>query len=440
MSNYKFSRTLLAVFVLLFFSIATVIWFFVGGAQSSYVISPTKYQFRYIDDTPMGGNSHGRVYTNEKGDVVLECTLGNDYRWPFCEVAISVSPSVTRGIDLKNYHSMIIKASYKAPVPDQRLRVYLRNYNDAYSSTDDPVSLKFNGIEYNPTEDSSEIVLPLNSFQVLSWWISDLDVPLEHAGPDLSNISLIEIATGSAPTLGKHELVIESVRFEGSMVTEAGLFRTLTFIWLVTATVLLAGKYWQSRQVYKLEKQRANRLKAINKALKQQSETLSIMATTDALTGLRNRMDIYSDLDKTLGTAGRQKCTALCLDIDHFKKINDTFGHEMGDKLLVCTAHVLRDAVSSSDVVVRWGGEEFVVFCPNRNLAQASFLAEKIRSAFEGYDWPHEDVLTCSIGVSSIREGSIAAMIADADDALYRAKQCGRNRVEVFAGSFTTTV
>ncbi|USH04114.1 GGDEF domain-containing protein [Grimontia kaedaensis] len=428
------------MFVLLFFSVATVVWFFIGGAQSSYVISPTEFQFRYIDDTPMGGNTKGRVYTKDDGSVALECELGSAYRWPFCEVAISLSPSVTHGIDLANYHSMIIEAAYKAPAPDQRLRVYLRNFNDAYSITEDPVSMKFNGIEYNPTEEMSEIVLPLNSFQVLSWWISDLDIPLEHAGPDMSNISLIEIATGSAPTVGKHELTIKNIRFEGVMVTEAGLFRSLTFIWLATATVLLAVKYLQSRRVYDLERRRANRLKAINTALKQQSETLSIMATTDALTGLRNRMDIYPELEKALASTDGKNCTALCLDIDHFKKINDTYGHDMGDRLLICTAEVLRESVSTSDVIIRWGGEEFVIFCPNRNLAQASFLAEKIRAAFETTDWPHDAELSCSVGVSSMREGSIAAMIADADDALYRAKQNGRNRVEVFAESFIATV
>ncbi|WP_325892786.1 GGDEF domain-containing protein [Grimontia sp. NTOU-MAR1] len=440
MLSYKFSRTLIAVFVLLFFSVATVVWFYIGGAQSSYVISPEEFQFRYVDDTPMGGDTQGRVYTSEIGDVVLECVLGSAYRWSFCEVAISLSPSVTRGIDLGNYHSMIIESGYKAPAPDERLRVYLRNFNEAYSTKEDPVSMKFNGIEYNPTEEVSEIVLPLNSFQVLSWWISDLDVPLEHAGPDMSNISLIEIATGSAPILGKHELIIKSVRFEGMMVTEAGLFRSLTFIWLFTATILLAVKYVQSRRVYDLERRRANRLKAINTALKQQSETLSIMATTDALTGLRNRMDIYRELEKALASTNGQDCTALCLDIDHFKKINDTYGHDMGDRLLKSTAEVLRESVSSSDVIVRWGGEEFVIFCPNRNLAQASFLAEKIRFAFETMDWPHQADLTCSVGVSSMREGSIAAMIADADDALYRAKQSGRNRVEVFAESFIAAV
>ncbi len=440
MLSYKFSRALIAIFVLLFFSVATVVWFFVGGAKSSYVISPTDFEFRYIDDTPMGGDTHGRVYINEEGDVALECELGAGYRWPFCEVAISVSPSVTRGIDLKNYHSMVIEAAYKAPAPDQRLRVYLRNYDEAYSTTDDPVSLKFNGIEYNPTESMSEIVLPLNSFQVLSWWISDLDIPLEHAGPDMTNISLIEIATGSAPTIGSHELTIKNVRFEGMMVTEAELFRALTFIWLATATFLLAVKYTQSRRVYDAERRRANRLKAINTALKQQSETLSIMATTDALTGLRNRMDIYRELEKALASTNGKNCTALCMDIDHFKKINDNYGHDMGDKLLVSAADVLRESVSSSDVIVRWGGEEFVIFCPNRNLAQASFLAEKIRSAFETTEWPHDAELTCSVGVSSMREGSIAAMIADADDALYRAKQNGRNRVEVFAESFIATV
>lgn len=430
-----YSRTLFVIFVLLFFSVAAISWFISGGAHSTYHISPTEFQFRYIDDNPMGGDTLGEVYQNEDGDVVLDCELGKAYRWPFCEVAISLTPSAMRGVNLDNYHSMVIEAAYKAPAPNQRLRVYLRNYNEAYSTLEDPVSLKFNGIEYNPTDTFSEFVLPLNSFQVLSWWISDLAVPIEHAGPELSNISMIEIATGSAPVIGHHELIIKSIRFEGQMITEAGFFRVLTFAWLATAMILLMVKYWQSRLIYRRERYRAERLKQINNALKQQSETLSIMATTDALTSLRNRMNIYPELDKLIGARTNRACTALCLDIDHFKQVNDTFGHDMGDKLLIATARLLKECASGTDVVVRWGGEEFVIFCPSRNLAQASFLAEKIRAAFEQTEWSHGQSLTCSVGVSSMREGSIAAMIADADDALYRAKQSGRNRVEVFAES-----
>lgn len=440
MISRHFSRTSLAVFVLLFFSIAAIAWFLSGGARASYAISPADFEFQYIDDTAMGGNTTGKVYQNEQGNAVLDCVLGTDYRWPFCEIAISVTPMVKRGINLENYHSMVIEAAYHAPRPDQRVRVYLRNFNEAYSDVNDPVSMKFNGLEYNPSDTMTEFVLPLNSFQVLSWWISDLAIPLEHSGPELSNISLIEIATGSAQVIGRHQLEVKSIRFEGQVISEAAFFRALSTVWLLTAMLLLSVKYWQSRRVYNAERRRTERLKEINNSLKQQSQTLSIMATTDALTGLRNRTNIYHDLDTRIGSRRERSCTALCLDIDYFKPINDTYGHDMGDKVLVAVASLLRECASVNDVVVRWGGEEFVIFCPQRNLAQASFLAEKIRAAFESNHWPHDESLTCSVGVSSMREKSIAAMIADADDALYRAKQAGRNRVEVFAETLVNVI
>ncbi|MDD1780640.1 GGDEF domain-containing protein [Enterovibrio sp. ZSDZ35] len=430
--NQNFSRTVFVLFVLAFFSLASVTWFYAGGARSEYVISPSDYHFRYIDDTPSGGDTLGTVSKSADGKgAVLACTLGERYKWPYCEIAISLTKKVQNGIDLSNYHSMVIEAAYKAPAPDQRLRVYLRNYNEEYSNTHDPVSLKFNGIEYAPTETMSEFVLPLNSFQVLSWWISDLAVPLEHAGPELDNISLIEIATGSAPIIGDHTLTIKSIRFEGLMVTEADLFRTLTFMWMSVVMIILTVKYWQSRATYRLERRRADKLKKINSSLRQQSETLSVLATTDALTGLRNRTEIYPVLNKHLKAANKQVCSALCLDLDHFKAVNDNFGHDMGDQLLVATAQILRDATSTNDIVVRWGGEEFVIFCPTRNLAQATFLAEKIRYSFENFNWPHGESMTCSVGVASTTDHNLAELIADADDALYQAKQSGRNRVEV---------
>ncbi|WP_407333053.1 GGDEF domain-containing protein [Enterovibrio sp. 27052020O] len=424
--------------MLLFLSLAIIVWFYAGGARSTYTVSPTEFNFRYIDDTPMGGDTQGTVTLDENGHVVLSCNLGSGYKWPFCEVAVSLSADAAKGIDLTHYHSMVISAAYKSPEPNQRLRVYLRNFNPDYSRIDDPVSLKFNGLEYNPSVLMSEYVLPLKAFQVLSWWISDLDVPLEHAGPELDNISLIEIATGSAAVLGEHELVIKSIRFDGAMLSESKLFQGITFTWLFTIMVLLTVKYMQSRRIYNLERSRADRLRAINVALKQKSETLSVLATTDALTGLRNRLNIYQELEMHITSREDRSCTVLCLDIDHFKRVNDTYGHDMGDKLLVNAAKIIREQANSRDVVVRWGGEEFMIFCPKRNLAQASFLAEKIRAAFECSSWAHGEPLTCSIGVSSMREASIAAMIADADDALYRAKQQGRNRVEVFSETLIT--
>ncbi|WP_245621602.1 GGDEF domain-containing protein [Enterovibrio calviensis] len=434
-SSASSSRTLIVLFTLVFFSIASIIWFYAGGAKSTYVLSPTELTYRYIDDTPMGGDTQGDVTTDDSGNVVLGCTLGRAYQWPFCEVAISIRDDVTKGVDLTHYHSLVIEASYIAPKPNERLRVYLRNYNPAYSTVDDPVSLKFNGLEYTPSETMSEYTLPLKAFQVLSWWIAGRDLALKHSGPELNNVPLVEIATSSTPVFGDHRLEIKSLRFEGLWLSESQLFRGLTSLWLVVVVVILALKYRQSRLTYKLERSRAERLRTINVALKQKSETLSVLATTDALTGLRNRLDIYEALEERITSRADRSCTVLCLDIDHFKHVNDTYGHDMGDRLLVLAADIMRESASGSDVIVRWGGEEFVIFCPKRNLAQASFLAEKIRWAFEAATWPHGELLSCSIGVSSMRQASIAAMIADADDALYRAKNGGRNRVEVFAES-----
>ncbi|MEI8612013.1 GGDEF domain-containing protein [Enterovibrio sp. Hal110] len=286
--------------ILFLFSLSAVVWFYAGGASSHFVISSDEVQYRYIDDKGLGGNTLGAVTQNADKSVTLGCQLGEKHRWPYCEVAISLSDDIRDGIDLTHYHSMVIEGSYLAPQPDQRLRVYLRNYNEAYSSVDDPVSLKFNGLEYNPTLENSEVALPLKAFQVLSWWISDLAVPLEHAGSELTNVSVIEIATGSAPVIGEHRLNIESIRFEGVMISEAQLFKNLTFIWLVAALIVLCVKYWQSLKVYKEERVRSARLLAINEQLKQQSETLSIMATTDPLTGLRNRMNVHRDLEQTM--------------------------------------------------------------------------------------------------------------------------------------------
>ncbi len=426
------SKTTLGLSTLIFISLSLVIWFYSGGAETSYVIKPSPSQIRYIDDAPMGGNTQGEISQDANGNIRLSCELGDAYIWPFCEVAISLGEAVDKGLDLSNYHSLKIAYEYDIPDQNQRLRVYLRNFDPAYSTIEDPVSLKFNGVEFGTHSGGAEEVLPFNAFQVLSWWIADKKVSLEHSGPDLSNVSIIEIATSSAPILGKHDLLFTDLRFEGVVLTERQLFMVLTIMWVCTAMGALIVRYIQNYRVYEKEKHRSERLSSINHALKQQSETLSIMAKTDALTGLRNRQGINRDLESLLKTYDYKNCTLLFIDIDHFKKVNDTYGHDMGDEILIQTANILKDGAHSKDMVIRWGGEEFLIFSPIKNIAQATFLAEKIRKTFESQVWSHEQPLTCSIGVASLSDSSLAMMIANADDALLRAKKSGRNCVEIF--------
>jgi diguanylate cyclase (GGDEF)-like protein len=150
----------------------------------------------------------------------------------------------------------------------------------------------------------------------------------------------------------------------------------------------------------------------------------------DALTGLGNRRYLRKILERDLYIAERYQgpLSLLLIDIDFFKQYNDTYGHLEGDRLLAQIGAILRDAVRSGDLPVRYGGEEFVVLLSQTDCKSAAHAAERIRVAIE-----QESPVTVSIGMATIssRCSDPDTLIEKADQALYRAKQAGRNRVEV---------
>lgn len=161
-------------------------------------------------------------------------------------------------------------------------------------------------------------------------------------------------------------------------------------------------------------------------------ERLRTHAQVDGLTGLANREKLDVELARTLSLAARggQPLAVAMIDLDHFKRINDEHGHLVGDKVLHDLASRLARSVRATDTVGRWGGEEFLLLCPNTDAAGALAVAEKLRAAvaaeaFAGGLW-----LTVSLGVA-IATGNEApdVMLDRADRALYQAKKTGRNRV-----------
>lgn len=166
-------------------------------------------------------------------------------------------------------------------------------------------------------------------------------------------------------------------------------------------------------------------------ALKQAEEKLETLALTDTLTGLANRRALDARLE-LLGHEARRgrRYSVAIVDIDHFKKVNDTHGHAMGDRVLVAVAQALRDSVRKHDLAARMGGEEFCVVQTDVDPEQVGALTERLRAAIEAIVEPL--AVTASIGVchSSLALAT-RVLLETADAALYRAKQGGRNRVEV---------
>ncbi|HEX2080907.1 MAG TPA: tetratricopeptide repeat-containing diguanylate cyclase [Longimicrobium sp.] len=161
------------------------------------------------------------------------------------------------------------------------------------------------------------------------------------------------------------------------------------------------------------------------------------LAMTDELTRLPNRRHLLSVAQARLGDARRTRepFSLLALDVDHFKRINDTFGHDVGDQVLRRVAQACRDSLRHDHSIGRTGGEEFIVVLPRADAQRAMEIAERLRVAVERLDWSDVDPalrVTVSVGVAErAGDDDFAALSRRADDSLYRAKQHGRNRVEL---------
>jgi diguanylate cyclase (GGDEF)-like protein len=159
-----------------------------------------------------------------------------------------------------------------------------------------------------------------------------------------------------------------------------------------------------------------------------------LQAATDGLTGLPNRRAVQDTLKRMVAQSARgiSPLAALLLDLDHFKNINDTLGHDYGDEVLAATAVALRKAVRGSDFVGRYGGEEFLLLLPDTDKQAALQVAETVRQAIATIDIPNLNQITASIGVAVIPDdaGDAPTLIRSADRALYSAKKNGRDRIE----------
>ncbi|MDQ1307849.1 MAG: two-component system, cell cycle response regulator [Actinomycetota bacterium] len=175
-----------------------------------------------------------------------------------------------------------------------------------------------------------------------------------------------------------------------------------------------------------------DRAESARQQLAQANRELEVLSVTDKLTALFNRVKLDRVLTAELARAHRygSALSVVMLDIDHFKVVNDPFGHNIGDDVLVDIADTLRVSVRNSDTVGRWGGEEFLVILPSTDLDQAGAVAEKVRGRVADLKLPTVGQVTVSLGVAEYQAGDTEQqLVARADIALYAAKEGGRNRV-----------
>lgn len=204
----------------------------------------------------------------------------------------------------------------------------------------------------------------------------------------------------------------------------------IAIILLMTAIVYIATRI-NNKEIYEEHLKRTNL--HLEQKVKLRTKELEEMAVTDGLTKLYNHIALINKIDEEIIKAKNtnSNLTIIMGDLDHFKKVNDNFGHPVGDEVLKKVAKTILDNISPKDFAGRYGGEEFVIALPDSDLILGVKVANKIKDAVESLKFSHDKLnVTISLGVSMWTSESVSELITKADSLLYKAKRNGRNRVE----------
>ena len=194
-----------------------------------------------------------------------------------------------------------------------------------------------------------------------------------------------------------------------------------------------AAKYSMGVDISR-HKDTQNALTAAQDRISLQGQQLAKISHTDRLTGLFNRRRLDEALAFEIERSARygQPFSVVLADVDKFQSVNEEHGHQAGDTVLVAMADAFGQGVRKSDLLARWGGEEFLVLCSNTDLAGAATMAENLRQLVQAEELAVVGHKTCSFGVAQwTKDESVASLVARADAALFLAKANGRNRVEL---------
>lgn len=214
-------------------------------------------------------------------------------------------------------------------------------------------------------------------------------------------------------------------------------FARETKTYVVVAHEDITARKWAEEQLHDAKQA----LEAANRELQQALERERIMAQTDELTGVNNRRHFLELAARDFAFAQRYRLpiSILMIDVDHFKQVNDSWGHQIGDEILESVARIAGHHLRDADVIGRYGGEEFIVLLPESSARQAMIVAERIREgiAAHGIDTGKGTVkVTISAGIAdALSEDTLDWLIRRADQALYEAKEAGRNRAMMYRPS-----
>ncbi|MFW5774706.1 MAG: GGDEF domain-containing protein [Chitinivibrionales bacterium] len=389
------------------------------------------FVFTTVNDRRDGGNSTTKIHQTDS-TIILDYELKPGAPYPFATLHLDPTSGTRKGIDLSVYDEIRLWARLKAE-SGKRMRFHFRNAHPDYFRELDSVSLKYNEVHLQATTLDTPRVLSWKYFHVPGWWIAKKGIPYHHGIVDVHNVRWIQLLSPEIASSGKGRIEFRKLELRGKWISADDFFKLLLLLWMGVWALFALLRISSLIKLLRQKEEREQELVKLNQALSIQTNEFKQRAQRDELTGLLNRHGMRDRLFQLLKQirSNDKAMSVIFVDIDHFKRINDTLGHAEGDRILRITAQALSENTRDCDILARWGGEEFVIVSPI-GVESAKKLAKKLRRIIA--ELPEK--VTCSFGVSSsMAAGDLQALLGYADEALYRAKDNGRNCVVVIDGT-----
>jgi len=346
----------------------------------------------------------------------------------YCGMNIQLGDGTRKGMNFTEYSKLRLGVEYIGSA--EKVRLYFRNVVADRDLTQDS---KYHQVEIPIRNGAYLYEIPLDNFEVAGWWLDSqnlLNTPEQHI-PQRDNVVHLGFDIATPVPVGQHYFNVDDF----SLVTR--WLRKSDYPWWALGSVfyfVVVGFVYNFLRLRIQLEQHHHEMFGLLKKLEEvdtESAHFKRLSMYDPLTGLLNRraaLDLVGEFARHNSLVGTG---LVVMDIDHFKQVNDTYGHDVGDEVLQRLSAVVQQVVREGDAAVRWGGEEIVVICPKTNAEGAFRVAEKLRSEIKQLKFSASNLtVTASFGVANIQQGeTFSQALGRADEALYEAKKNGRDRV-----------
>ncbi|BCE01107.1 GGDEF domain-containing protein [Marinicellulosiphila megalodicopiae] len=371
----------------------------------------------------------------DKSSNSFECIVTKGIQWNYCGYQFDVA-DFFMPVDLSQYNILKTKINYSGTQLNKAVRLTFRSVEPSISKPNIISSFKHMNVELEKNELKHEVVLTKQEWSISRYWVDKNTVPRSKHNLDFSRIIQLSVDLTQPIELGHHMISVEYLTLEGAWILKETWYLVIIILWMGINFFIISHRVVKLDYRVHKDIEQITALSGYTNILKNQSEKYKALSATDSLTGALNRYGLnnfVTDLFPNKILTG--EVSILILDLDHFKSINDSYGHNIGDVVLKKISKVIISIIRSSDGFCRWGGEEFIMFCPNTDESEATKIAHKIRKSISDLIFYTDNRVdfnvTVSIGVAqAYLNEHFDELFKRVDKALYVAKHSGRNRVD----------